>query len=150
MDQGKKQNGDPKREKARGRGRKWLRGARYNNRAVRSEVNQIYARLEAENYKLYPSAKRWLYSTIQKGIRAGTIKTVEDIHIVSAALLSAATEVSENKRIRVNDLSRGWKRHIYMAGNCPPHKCFFRTVKSRQEILSSKLSLYDTLLREIE
>ena len=48
----------------------------------------------------------------------------------------------------MEDFRNGWSEQLKAAGNCPPHKCLFRTVISRHEKLVERLPLYERLLSE--
>lgn len=99
------------------------------------------------HYEVKPSAKRWIRAEIGKGAKAGTVLTDEDAKKVASALIAAGIAASEPKRhVGVAAVKLGWKKHIAAPGNCPPHRCFFRTIISRENELAKTLRGYTTLV----
>lgn len=130
--------------------RRTIAGARSQAEIV-SHIDEVFAAFQAQQSKLYPSARRWLYSEITKGVRFGTLQTRYDVLAASAALLAAAAKVADPERpIRIAHLRKGWSQYLSRPGNCPPHRCFFRTVISQKEALTSRLPLYRVLVEQFE
>ena len=112
---------------------------------VQEQVKSVVAELGPTPYDLFPKAERYVHTEVIKGVQFGTVRTGEDARRAAAALIAAGAESSRGKRLGVSDLKRGW--NMLAPGNCPPHKCFFSTVITREDEIADQLPMYDVLAR---
>ncbi|MBR9802594.1 hypothetical protein GYB59_13330 [bacterium] len=108
--------------------------------------------LRKEGLKVDQDVEQYLSRLLKKSIRAGTIRKLQDINKAVAALAAAGIEHSKQtgsmRRVNIEDIEEGWKS-IAAVGNCPPHKCLWRSVVQREAQIQETLSDYTEILSRI-
>ena len=100
-----------------------------------------------EGNVILPSTKLYVRKIVRRAEKAGTLKTPQQMRTSSVALIAAAVKAAKQEgqiRVSIGHVKKGWREHLVLAygGNCPPHKCLFRSVISRQELLSESEPLF--------
>ncbi|TNJ34211.1 hypothetical protein FGF66_12345 [Chlorobaculum thiosulfatiphilum] len=69
----------------------------------------------------------------------------------AAALYAAGVRGAEKygkRQVNTRDIQKIWQVVGCGPGNCPPHKCLFRTVISRKEEYGNDFPLFNKLIKE--
>jgi hypothetical protein len=115
----------------------------------RDHVTQsLHKAAEKQGHIILPSTQLHLQDILRRAKKSGTIETPEQMVICKVALNAAGIRGAQDEnreRVTVHHLEEGWRHYYAYGGNCPPHRCLFRSVISRHAQLKEEDQIFAQL-----
>lgn len=125
-----------------------------STRLRKAPLEDMTAAVQDFGLRLYPSAQRYLWTSLQKAQDKHLIRTADDMYTCKIALLSAGIEEARKEHadaVRVRHVQEGWRRRLSVGpGNCPPYRCARRSILERLDEVEANIPAYRELLAKLE
>lgn len=117
---------------------------------IAQPVPAVLGRMADLGGKVYPTTASLIKRELVRAVKVGTISGEREVALSAAALAAVGIEQMSKEgdaKVKTGHVLRGWRSRF---GNCPPHRCFFRSVLSHSEELQEGWELFAELSKESE